>query len=290
MRASLFLGVGLLGVVAVVEACGISSESTPPDNDIGSFCADYAKAMCQVSTACNVASPTACITYQTNACSTQYSSQVSSTRSYNQPNGKACVDKLNTAYEGTTVSAATLKDVAATCNKVVIGNLQTNGVCTGDNDCSGMLVCTPYGAQMRCGPVSMKNPGDPCADPGDTCTGDSYCAPQAGGGAPICAATPGLGQACSATIPCGTSGHCVANKCAARAADNSACTSNDDCISRFCDPNYAQCAEGLAFAHGSDDCKGVLGSNASDAGVVIAQPEAGGAGNDGGVTTSEAGD
>ena len=145
----------------------------------------------------------------------------------------------------------------------------------------------------------MKNLVDPCADPGDTCTGDSYCAPQAGGGAPVCTATPAMGQMCSATIPCGATLRCVNGACAARASSGDPCTSGGDCTSGFCDVYYGQCAVGLAFAHGSDDCKGILGtSQPDDGGMVIAQPEAGSTetgsptpeGGDGAMTSSEGGD
>ena len=195
----------------------------------------------------------------------------------------------------------TLGDVAAICNKVVIGSAQTNSSCTTDNDCSGMLVCTAYGSMNLCGPLTMKNKGDPCADPGDECTGDSYCS-QTGGdaGAPLCIATPAIGQDCSANIPCGSSAHCVGGKCAARADLNATCASNDDCASGYCDlyPPVG-CTMGLAFARGSDDCKGILGtSQPDDGGMVIAQPEAGSTetgsptpeGGDGAMTSSEGGD
>ncbi len=295
MRASFFLGLGLLGAAVIAEACSVQSESTPPDNNIASFCADYAKALCQVSGACNF-DAMACTTFQTSACTAQYSAQVTGTRTYNQPNGKACIDKLTTAYAGTSIDVPTLGDIATICNKVVIGNAQTNQACTSDNDCAGMMaVCTAYGAMNLCGPLTMKNKGDPCADPGDKCTGDTYCASQSSG-APTCVATPAIGQACTATIPCGASARCLGGTCAARAAQNAACATSDDCASGlYCDTYPpAVCTMGLAFARGSVDCTGILGTNEPDGGgMVIAQPEAGGTsseGGDGGATSSEGGD
>ena len=81
------LGLGLLGIAAFGDACSVSTASTPPDNDIASFCADYAKALCQVSGACNF-DAMACTTFQTGACTAQYTAQVTGPAApTTQPNG-----------------------------------------------------------------------------------------------------------------------------------------------------------------------------------------------------------
>ncbi|MGH7437017.1 MAG: hypothetical protein ACRENE_15190 [Polyangiaceae bacterium] len=303
MRASFFVGLGLLGAAAMVDGCSVSTASTPPDNDIGSFCADYAKALCQVSMSCQFDSTETmqCTTFQTSACSTKYGAQVTTMRLYNQPNGKACIDKLNSSYTSGSIDAQTLRDIDTACNKVVIGNQQTNQPCVTDNDCSGTSsVCTSYNGMTLCGPATMKTVGQPCADPGDQCTGDSYCK-QPMTGAPVCTATPAIGGDCSATIPCGASAQCMGGKCAARGTMGSSCVTSDDCTSDlYCDPYPpASCTSQILFGRKGADCNGVLGTNEPDGGgMVIAQPEAGSTetgssmpeGGDGAMTSSEGGD
>jgi hypothetical protein len=272
-------GLAISALVCQLASCS-SSSTPPPDGTVDEFCADWAKALCQVP--CNF-DVMACVTFQTSACQSFVASlqQSGSTRQYSQPNGKACIDALNSAYGGgvTMVSAATLAMTSATCNRVVVGSQATNKACTDDNDCANGLVCTPYNGGKLCGPLTARNVGDPCGDPGDSCQGDSYCAAQAGA-APQCVATPATGGACSATIPCGSSNRCVGGTCQARATSGQACSSNSDCASSapYCDTYPpAACTTGLSFARGSIDCNGILGTD-----------EPGSAGNDAGAGNTDA--
>ena len=247
----------------------------PPDQTASEFCADYAKAICQIGGgACNF-DVAACATFQTGQCMSNVAGAQTATRQYNQPNGKACVDALNGAYGGnpSSIDSQTLLMVDVKCNKVVVGNQASDKPCTGDNDCAGDLICAPLLGQSSsvCASITKKNSGDICGDPGDQCQGDSYCAAQTGA-APQCIATPAVGGACSQTIPCGASNRCVNGQCAARAGMGAACATNDDCTSGFCDTYPpAQCATEVSFGRGGDDCKGILGTNepgGTDAGTA----------------------
>jgi hypothetical protein len=259
---------GAFGVTAV--AC-VVSKPPPPDENAGEFCADWAKALCQVGGgACNF-DESVCETYQVGQCMNFIGAAQSGTREYSQPNGKACIDMLNSAYSGSpsSIPAATLLTIDATCNKVVVGTQMAGASCTGDGDCSGTLVCAPEVGQNQSvcvSGVTPKNLGDVCADPGDECQGDSYCA-QPPSGLPKCVATAATGGLCSAGVPCGSADQCVGGVCTARGTTGASCRSNDDCsASLYCDPyTPAQCTNGLTFARGSDDCKGIEGVDQSDA-------------------------
>jgi hypothetical protein len=261
----------------IAVAC---SSSTPtPDPDVPSFCSDWAKGYCQISATCQI-DATACVTYQTSVCTSfANTAEASGSRKYSQPNGKACIDAINNAFQGnpTGVSATVLTQLDTTCNRAFTGNQAANQSCSSDYDCQSGLVCGAIPGQTTklCGSVTSKSLGQACADPGDTCASNSYCAPVAGT-IPQCVATPQTGGACSATIPCGASDRCVNNVCTPRAKIGESCASNADC-----DPNApycdlyppAACTTGLGFARGSADCKGIGGSDIPvsnpDSGVVV---------------------
>lgn len=268
--------IGVLGTIAA--ACSNSSPPVPDQNE-NEFCADWAKAICQLANGpCDFVQG-ACTTYQTGVCMNFVNGAQSGTRQYNQGNGKACIDALNKAYGNTpsSISASMLASVRSTCNRVVVGNQQSDQSCTGDADCSGTLICASLVGQSGsvCAAVTQKSAGDICGDPGDQCQGDSYCAPQAGV-APKCIPTPGTGASCSATIPCGSSDRCVNATCQVRAVSGGSCSSSDDCAASapYCDTYPpAACTSGLSFARGSIDCNGIAGLGQSDGGANPTAPD-----------------
>jgi hypothetical protein len=270
MRTWLFTAIagGAFGITAA--ACVVSKPS-PPDENEGEFCADWAKALCQIGSGNCEFDVSACQTYQLAQCTNRIGTAQTGTREYNQPNGKACIDMLNGAYGGnpSSIPASTLLAIDATCNKVVVGTQTSGGPCTADSDCSGTLICAPEVGQnqsMCVSGVTPKNLGDVCADPGDQCEGDSYCALPPSG-LPKCVATAATGGLCSTSIPCGSSDQCVSGVCTARGGTGDPCQSNDDCsASLYCDTyTPAECTTGLTFARLSADCKGIEGVDQTDA-------------------------
>lgn len=251
-----------IGLIAV--ACSFST-APPPDQNVSEFCTDWASAICQLSNGPCYFMASTCETYQNTVCMSFVNAAQSSTRQYNQANGKACIDALNGAYGGSpsTISAATLANLNVTCEKAVIGNQALNQSCSGDNDCAGSLVCAPVvgtSGSLCVSGFTPKNAGDICADPGDQCPPDYYCAPQTGG-SPTCIAAPTTG-ACSAEVPCDSADTCVNGTCQPLAGVGGSCTSSADCSAAapYCD-TYGQplCTHGLSFAKGSDDCNGTAG-------------------------------
>jgi hypothetical protein len=266
--------------VSLVASCS-TTPAAPPDQTVAEFCADWAKAICQISSGSCQFDVTVCSGFQTSVCMSFVAGlqQTGNSRQYSQPNGKACIDALNGAYGNnpSSISADTLNATNATCTKVVVGNQVSDKPCTDDNDCASGLVCTPYNGGKLCGPLTLKDAGDPCGDPGDSCQGNSYCAAQAGA-APQCVATPATGGACSASIPCGTADRCLAGTCQARASMGGTCATSADCASpaAYCDTYPpAACTNGFTFARGSIDCNGILGADEpSDAGTDAPAAEA----------------
>jgi len=249
---------------------------------VSEFCADWAKAICQLANGSCDFVETVCAAYQTTVCTSFVSGAQSGTRQYSQIKGKACIDALNRAYGNSpsSISATTLFPLNATCSKVVVGNQTSNQPCTDDNDCSGSLICAPVvgtSGSVCVSTATPKDAGDYCADPGDQCQGDSYCAVQASG-SPQCVPTPATGAACSASVPCDSSDHCVNGTCQPRALAGQACASSDDCdpSAPYCDTYPpAACTNGLTFARGSIDCNGIAGLDEADAGSAATPPGGG---------------
>jgi hypothetical protein len=266
MRTHLVTSLAAVGLGAIVVACSLSI-APPPDQSVSDFCNDWAKAKCQLGNGPCAFSETTCAAYQTTVCMNFVSAAESGTRQYKQSNGKACINALNAAYGGSPsfIPAATLLELDATCGKVVVGSQALNQSCTGDNDCSGTLVCAPVVGQNQSvcvSAVTQKDAGDFCADPGDECQGDSYCAAQAGG-SPKCVPTAPTNTSCSASSPCGSSDTCQNGTCRARGGNGATCTSNADCAASapYCDTYPpAACTTGLTFGQrGSYDCSGISG-------------------------------
>jgi hypothetical protein len=281
MNARLLLGSAFGAVASIVVACSSSSTPAPPDSTVSEFCADWAKAYCQISNLCQF-DANACTTHQTSVCNSfAQTAQQSGTRQYSQSNGKACIDALNDAYgtslskNGNQVPASTLLTLEDTCNRAFVGSAAENANCSSDYDCANDLICgkLPGAATGQCGKKTSKSLNDPCADPGDTCTGSSYCS-AATGSLPKCVSTPPVGGACSASIPCGDSARCVNGVCAARAAQGQTCGADSDCGSGlYCDTYApAECVTALGFARGSTDCQGIAGTDTAttpDSGVTV---------------------
>jgi hypothetical protein len=287
MKAILCIGslVGLLGTIAV--ACTSATPPPPPDDSVAAFCSDWANAYCQLSSICQFDVPT-CETFQTGACNAfATSAQASGNRTYSQPAGNTCINLLNSSFANgpSTLSAAALGTINDTCNLAFVGNQVVDKSCASDYDCLSPNVCGSVPGQTGglCGPESAKVLGDPCADPGDDCQGDTYCA-LVSGGVPACATTPAIGAQCSATIPCGTGAYCASNGiCTASAGVGQTCTATTDCAAGlYCDTYPpAVCVTELTFARGATDCNGILGTDEpgnptpAEAGVTPVSEDAG---------------
>ncbi len=293
MRTQLIAGFAA-GALGLVVACSSSSsQPAPPDGDTSAFCADWGKAVCQLSSICNF-DPATCTAYQTSVCNDfVQQAQASSARHYTQPGGKACIDALNSAYGNSPsqIDAPKLASLEDTCNKAFTGNVASDSACQSDYDCQTGLTCSVIPGQSAsvCASGNPKNAGDICSA-GDTCATNTYCAPVMGA-EPQCKPAAMTGQPCSAEIPCDSSSYCgPSGMCQAKAGVGETCTTSADCSSAapYCDVYPpAVCTNGLTFARGSIDCNGVAGLDRPDSGVTVNDS---GTGNDGGTMEAATGD
>ncbi|MGO8994152.1 MAG: Dickkopf N-terminal cysteine-rich domain-containing protein [Polyangiaceae bacterium] len=267
------------GLVTMIAAACSSPAPPPPDATVSAFCNDWAAAYCQIQ-ACNFDSTT-CTTAQLTYCNefaTQ--AQASGTRQYNQPNGLACIQALNAAFGNNpaNVPASTLLQLEVTCGDAFIGNVQPGNSCSSNYDCVSPNICASVpGEEAQCGPQSSKSLGDACADPGDQCSGASYCAVVTGLG-PKCVAAQAQGSQCTSSTVCGADAYCVGGTCQPLGSQGAVCSNDLQCTpGLYCDLYPpAACVTELTFARGSDDCNGIAagigpanpGTTIADAGIA----------------------
>ncbi|HEY1693857.1 MAG TPA: Dickkopf N-terminal cysteine-rich domain-containing protein [Polyangiaceae bacterium] len=297
MRTRLVVGFAAAAISVTAIAC--SSSSNPyasPDE----YCSAYAKAICQVSSTCQFDSGT-CQTYQEQQCISVQTT--SSTRQYNSGNVQACIDALNAAYGNnpTSVSAGTIQSYTQTCAKVFPGTVTQGNSCQSNLDCANSAdVCaTSPGVQAVCATPTPKQVNDVCADPGDECPVNSYCAAQSGG-SPKCVASQTTSQPCSDSEPCDSNNQCVGGLCQLLSNVGQDCTATTSCGSGlFCDlytdsqEPTPQCVTALSFARGSVDCLGIEGQGTqgtgSSSGSASSSGSSSGAGSSSGTTSSSGG-
>jgi len=282
MRCRLVRGLVVGALPLAFSAC--SGTALPPYPDVSSFCVAKAHAICQATAIC-AADPTACQANQVAQCDADATAAMASgVRKYNTANAPGCIDALTAAFgkNASQVPFAQLVgpgSITDKCERVFVGNANSNQPCRSDYDCSGALICVPAqpgttSSPLVCASPVAKNAMDFCADPGAQCQADTYCGTPAGGVAVACIPAAQAGQACSATAPCVSAERCSNNLCVERATGGQPCSTNGDCgsVDPYCDVYAGSiCTLGLTFATGALDCEGFL------LGMAVAGPDAGGA-------------
>lgn len=295
MRTRLVIGLALATLGISPLAC---SSSPNPYAQVSEYCAAYAKAICQVSSTCQF-DPSTCESYQQSQCEAAAPSTTSATRMYQPDNVQPCINALNAAYgnNASSVSASTIQNYTQLCDKVFLGTVAEGDACTSSLDCANSAdVCAsaPGSSGSICVTPSPKAVNDPCADPGDECPPDSYCASQ-NGGSPKCTPSQSTSQPCSSTLPCDSTTQCTGGYCEPLSSQGQDCTASTNCgTGLFCDlytdsqAPTPVCVNAYTFARGSVDCLGIEGQ-----GTTPAEPDSGtgsSSGSSSGGTSSSGGD
>lgn len=106
-----------------------------------------------------------------------------------------------------------------------------------DNTCASVVMSLPWTeACMNSAWVGTVSDGGACFFNHDCAGGvDAFCAPNQ-----KCSVRPGLGQACTAAMPCGSNFFCQAGTCANKITAGGMCTSTTQCAKDlFCDTSVA---------------------------------------------------
>ncbi len=245
-------------VLFSVIGCG-GGGSNPPTSD--DFCAQYAKAICGISSACAITAAS-CETYQKGQCTTAAAAAVAGGKRVFAPgNMNNCLNKVKAAYNGSTIiTPKTMADINLACGYVFQGTGKLNsGTCTTQFECAGATdgsnICDP---QLHvCASKKTVAGGAPCNGLGEVCPVDYTCSANTAG-VLICTAGGKVGESC-ATNACDHTTHCVAAKCAALAGAGETCSTDGDCGSAapYCNAYVTpgpKCSAGLQFAAGLASC------------------------------------
>jgi hypothetical protein len=226
------------GVVALF-AC--SSDTDDKYGDTNSFCAAKADAECQQLAAGCGASIDGCKSIRTSACT----SSIPAGRTYTSAKAQECLDKITAVYSKRSFSSAEEKDVNNVCGRVFAGNVNKNAACQTDFDCISDFVCD----KGVCATLSAKSKGDPCANPGEVCSSDSYCANQ--GANKFCVAKNPINHTCDKDNPCEDTLRCIVGAGAANGSCQPKLNPSDKCDADiecpeattppYCDPKQKKC-------------------------------------------------
>jgi hypothetical protein len=240
---------GLLPLASLFATAACSSAG-PLYPDVASFCSALAAAECQdIAPICGLPQST-CTTNEAQACQSGAQSALAGQRTYQPNNAPACVNLAKTTYAVNGVTPAALATFYAACNQVFLGDVGNLQPCTGPYQCQNGDICD----KGYCGTPVVKQQGQPCGDPGETCVVDSYCSSAA---TPV-QCLPASTTLCSAEIPCTSAYHCVApiagssnGTCEVRSTAGEPCLTNDDCgaTAPYCDTFDGHiCLAGQEFA------------------------------------------
>jgi hypothetical protein len=260
-----WLAVGV--VVGMVGSWAVGCSSSSPTMNVTTFCQQLAQAECRpVVKTCVSLNENTCETAVENTCSANATLYQNAGRTFNASAVQTCISAMESTYAQVSTNSPILAWSALNgsngtaapasgspndlCELVFQGTKAANDPCTSTYDCTSGNVC---GSNGLCGVESDKSAGQPCADPGDLCTGGTVCV--ASGKTFLCSGAK-VGASCNSSTPCVISAQCQSGKCVQLGEKGSACTSNADCDPTgsypFCDPADNLCYTGYDFANNSE--------------------------------------
>jgi hypothetical protein len=173
-------------------------------------------------------------------------------RPFDPQNADACLSKVSAVFgvikNNMAIQASDFRSIDQACARVFHGIGQANESCGIDADCSGSLICD----KGRCGTLHQVDPGAGCANIGESCPPGYTCGGETG--VLMCEVRPGLDAACDG-VPCLEELRCDSGVCVARLLTGTACQSDGDCESRFCEPFALRCGADVRFANGTAACQ-----------------------------------
>lgn len=236
------LGLIAAAGIVVLVACGGDDEGEKYP-DVNAFCEAQAKEVCA-----GIATPCAIADSRCNDSGKSFCLASASGKTYRAEAADACVTKTHDLYGQRTITRDQQKELTDVCGRVFGGTKKANEPCQANSDCESNLVC---GGAGFCGTKSDKNEGDPCNNPGDTCSSDTYCA---GEGNKTCQKKKGLNDLCGATQPCQDDLRC-AGTCKPKMDPQQPCDVDDDCVDTapYCDPTQKKCLP--KYSPGTQACR-----------------------------------
>jgi hypothetical protein len=235
----------LLGGVTVV-ACS----SDPPGDkypSFESFCGAKAEEECKVvASACSL-TEVQCVQTRKSSCVSAANASTSQGRTYRAGNAENCIAKVTEVYKDRQIAAEKEAAMNDACERVFLGSKAKTEACSNPYDCEGSsLVCD----KNRCAERVERNEGDGCNNAGEVCKAGFFCKDE--GGQRYCRPKQKEGLICDDKNPCIETLRC-SNNCIARNPTGTACFSNDDCTTGFCNADK-KCGAKL-YASETGTCK-----------------------------------
>jgi hypothetical protein len=229
------------------------------------FCEEYARIECSKVAAFCSFNPANCEPSRLSICIATARTLKSGGHQFNPGNTDRCLKKLEEAYRVLPISAAMLKDVDDQCTRVFEGTAKPAEACVADYDCADGLICD----KGRCGALKVVASGAGCANIGEVCPKGEYCT--ANSGIFLCTRRQQQGMACSPAQPCVENLRCR-DTCVPRLDIQDMCSSDDDCLSGYCNRYVTTrtCGLGLTFSPESPSC--VYYMRGDDGGVPMRGP------------------
>jgi hypothetical protein len=228
-----------LALVTVAVSCSGSKHgsSSNPYGTEQKFCEQWAKAACnaKVVAACAAASVASCVDNGTTYCMGLVAPH------YNPKYAKQCIDAVRTAFADAKLTAeelATVRDMAAPCDRLNEGPLGEGDQCSASDQCDALvgdlgLRCIVKSGQTfgTCAEPVEVGGGFSCAAPNQVCVSGFYC------DGSNCLAAKGEGEACD-TAPCADGFDCQdvsgSLQCVAKLKATDACSADEQCASGIC--------------------------------------------------------
>jgi hypothetical protein len=241
IRKALCLLAGV-GVVALV-ACGGDDEGGEKYPSVESFCEAQVKEICA-----GIAAPCAIADEKCKSTGKSFCVASASGKTYQAPAADACVSKTHDVFQQRTITPDQEKELADTCGRVFGGTKKVNEPCKATSECERNLVC---GGTGFCGEKTDKSEGQPCNNPGDTCSKDTFCA---GEGNKTCQKKKTMGEICGANTPCQDDLRC-AGTCKPKVDPQNPCDVDSDCVATapYCDPRLKKCLP--KYSPGTQACR-----------------------------------
>lgn len=239
----------VVSVIALAAACGGDDEAAPakyPNAD--SFCAALASTECDAVAAVCTVSSDACTNARKSSCSSATSAATAQGRTYHSANAQTCIDKTKALYADRVLDPAKEETYRDACARVFTGAKKKSEACSNEFDCEGSLVCD----KGFCAEKVSKALKEGCNNPGDICNKGLFCQDQ--GGTKFCAAKGALNGTCRIPeLPCAEDLRCNGTSCVALQPAGSPCDTNDECVTKFCNPEKK--CQAAQYASETRSCK-----------------------------------
>ena len=240
-----------LVVLSLAAGLAVVACSSDPPGDkypsADSFCTARSEEECKAVAAPCSLTEVQCVQTRKSACLTAANTATGQGRTYRPGNAENCIGKVTEVYKDRQIVADKEAAMNDACARVFLGSKAKTQACSNAFDCEGAsLICD----KNFCAERVEKNEGEGCSNAGEVCKAGFFCKDE--GGQRFCRPRQKEGLICDDKQPCIETLRC-SNNCIARNGTGTACFTNDDCTTGFCNADK-KCGAKL-YASETGSCK-----------------------------------